>query len=303
MKISNLFVGIGLMILSIGHSHAQNWAPVGAKWTYTLTFAFSPDVDTLVVRSVGDTIIQGKQCRKLHKSMIVCDLRGADEYMYADNGRVCFYDASREEFQMLFDMNAQVGDTWSWRTGNLPFQDSVVVKVDSISTMLINSINYKELFVKYLNAASPWYTTGSGRIIENIGDDYYLFPWVFGACDGSFGGPLRCYDDNFMGHYETGVVSDCNYRSVGIHENSALKPRISIFPNPAKDEVFVELKETGESWCKTEIFNLLGTKLASGTYPAQNYSLDIKKFPAGLYILSVNVGGMACNYKLFIEKE
>jgi hypothetical protein len=47
MKICKVLLEIGLLVFAIGHSHAQIWAPVGAKWTYTLTFAFSPDVDTL----------------------------------------------------------------------------------------------------------------------------------------------------------------------------------------------------------------------------------------------------------------
>ncbi len=286
-----------------GHSHAQAWAPVGAKWTYTLTFAFSPNVDTLVVRSVGDTIIQGRHCRTLHKSMALCDLRGTNEYMYSDSGRVYYYDASRAEFQMLFDINAQIADTWLWHVRDLPFQDSVIVKVVSSSTIIINSIACKELFVTYINATSPWNTTGSGRIIENIGDDFYLFPWVYGACDGAFGGPLRCYDDATLGHYETGVVSECNYRSVGMNENSTSEPGISIYPNPAKNQVFIELNETKALLSgEIEIFNVFGTKLFSGGFPTRKYTIDIKKFPAGLYILSVNVDGMKSDHKLVIQK-
>ncbi|MCX6306606.1 MAG: T9SS type A sorting domain-containing protein [Bacteroidetes bacterium] len=303
MNIRKVLFGIGLLISVIGQSQAQTWAPVGAKWTYTLSFAFSPDVDTLVIRSVGDTVIQGKHCRILHKSMAVCDLRGPDEYMYSDSGRVYFYDASRAEFQMLFDINAQIADSWIWHVRDVPFQDSVIVKVDSVSTIIINAIACKEIFVEYLNVTSPWSTTGSGRIIENIGDEYYLFPWVFGACDGAFGGPLRCCDDNLIGHFETGVVSDCNYRSVGMNENSKPEPGISIYPNPASNQVSVEFKEARALlFRKIEIYNLFGTKLFSGSFPSRKYTIDTKKFPAGLYILRINADGMEYNYRLSILK-
>jgi hypothetical protein len=154
-----------------------------------------------------------------------------------------------------------------------------------------------------MNITAPWVTTGHGRIIENIGDDYYLFPWVFGACDGTFGGPLRCYDDNVLGHYETGVVSDCNYRSVGLIENSKPEPGISIYPNPAQSEVSIELTE-GRALLSTkiEIFNVFGTNLFSGIYQTQKYSIDTKNFSAGLYVLSININGIENHYRLLIQK-
>ena len=44
-------------------ANAQNWAPIGAKWTYTETFYMTSSQDTLTIRSIGDTVIQTHHCK------------------------------------------------------------------------------------------------------------------------------------------------------------------------------------------------------------------------------------------------
>jgi len=212
--------------------------------------------------------------------------------MYADNGKVFFFDKSRSQFQMLFNINAAIADTWIWRISDFPSSDSVVVKVDSISTVTINSIIYKKLFVEYINVSHPWTIRGNGHIIENIGDDYYLFPWVYGSCDLTFGGPLRCYDDSLMGHFETGVVSDCNFRTLGLDEKSKSDMVISIYPNPTGNTFSIDIaeKETFSSK-QVEITNLLGVRIFSGVFSTNKYSIDLTNQPDGVYFISVNLDG------------
>lgn len=303
MNRAKLLIGIGFLILGINISSAQTWAPIGAKWSYTLRFAFSGEVDTLVVRSTGDTIIQGKQCRILKKNITTCDERGIYEYMYSDSGKVFFFDNSRSKFQMLFNINAKIADTWIWKIKDFPSQDSVVVIVDSISTITINSIIYKKIFVEYVNVTLPWSISGNGRIIENMGDDYYLFPWVSGICDITFGGPLRCYQDSIMGHFETGVVSNCNYRTVGLNEKSKSEIVISIYPNPTRNTFSIILDETEPFNSKqVEITNLLGVRIFLGTFSTNKYSIDLTNQPDGVYFISIKLDGKSVYYKILKQK-
>ena len=279
-------------------SNAQTWAPVGSKWTYTFGFAWQGQVDTLVIRSIGDTLIQGKQCKILHKSMSVCDLRNAKEYMYSDSGKVYFYDNSRSKFQMLFNINAATTSTWVYYMQDLPIQDSMIVKIDSISSISINSIILKEIFVKY-SCSQPWVINGSGKIIENMGDTHYMFPWVFGACDVTFGGPLRCYDDNLIGRYETGVVSSCDFRNVGIKEESSPITEYKIYPNPFSNSITIEsMYESNFRMASIEIFNLLGKCLFYSNFYNNIYTVDLYNQPDGIYFLKIQTNGKSSYYKI-----
>jgi hypothetical protein len=297
----NQVKSIFLLVLVLSGSQflkAQEWAPVGAKWTYTLSFATSGDIDTLLIRSISDTIIQGKQCKILRKTTGVCDDRGIKEYMYSDSGKVYFFDDSRLRFQMLFNINAVTNDSWIWYPNDLPYQDSIVVKVDSVSTMSINSIILKVVFVKY-TFSSSWQPTGNGKIIENLGDTYYMFPWVFGACDMMFGGPLRCYEDSIIGHYETGVVPTCNYKNVGINEETKTNNEFKIYPNPFINSFTLEkLNEGFSNNDYFEIVNLLGERIFYSGFSKMILTTDLYDKPDGIYFMRIHTNGSNSYYKI-----
>ena len=268
-------------------SSSQTWAPVGAKWSYTLRFATSGDIDTLVIRSIGDTTIQGKPCRILHKSAVTCDVRLANEYMYSDSGKVFFFDNSRSKFQMLFNINAAISTSWVIYFRDLPNNDSVVVKVDSVFTTTINGIVLKEIHVSYPNCSSPWNIEGSGRIIENIGDTYYMFPWVSGVCDDDFGGPLRCYDDPVIGHYETGMAPSCDFRNVAINEKRLNE--VKIYPNPVTRAVTIETaNEPNPGKDYVEIDDLFGREIFVTSLSGTNSFVDLSQQPLGVYLLKIH---------------
>jgi len=278
---------------------AQDWAPEGSKWTYTLSYAMSGGIDKLVIRSVGDTVIQGKSCHILHKSTIVCDELGFTEFMYSDNGKVYFYDVSRLKFQMLYNFNAIKGDSWVWYPGNMGYQDSIIVNVDSAFSKTINSRILKEIHVSYSLDQNGVEPLGTGDIIESIGDTYYMFPWVFNGCDVMFGGPLRCYDDTILGHYETGVVSSCNYSNLGINEGSGLSSLLNIYPNPFSNTVTIEPgHDVNSQIIPVEILNVLGERVFYWNLSKYNNTIDLSKLQNGIYFLKANINGDTFYYKV-----
>ncbi|MEI7726685.1 MAG: T9SS type A sorting domain-containing protein, partial [Bacteroidota bacterium] len=73
--------------------------------------------------------------------------------------------------------------------------------------------------------------------------------------------------------------------------------------NPAQSHVTIELKETKALLSgKIDIFNVFGIKLFSGCFPTRKYSIDVTNFPAGLYILRINLDGMEHHYRLLIQR-
>jgi hypothetical protein len=279
-----LFI-ISFLLLTI-IADCQNWAPIGAKWTYTQTFASSFAKDTIVIKSIGDTIIQGKNCKILKKSDVVCDDRPFKEYMYSDSGKVFFYDDLKNRFQMLYNFNAQVGDTYTVFPAISPFDsignDSIVINVDSISTTIINSITLKKLFVHRSNLGE-WPCLG-GIIIENIGDLFYMFPWISGLCDINFAGPLRCYEDSIIGFHDFGTAPSCDYVDIGIIENKKIN-NVSILPNPATDRIVIDCLDSRE--LNISIYNLIGHLVLLSNIDNKKNEIDISNLATGMYIIKV----------------
>lgn len=76
--------------------YAQTWAPIGAKWTYTLGTINSNYTTFKTFESVGDTVIAGQSCKVLtiieHYGPAWSDT--TEQYTYSDSNKVYFYNLS-----------------------------------------------------------------------------------------------------------------------------------------------------------------------------------------------------------------
>jgi len=213
---------------------AQNWAPTGAVWHYSKTYPSPFDIQYVKVESLGDTVVSGKVCKLVSKNnSALCDGRPLREAMYSENDKVYFYEDSLG-FQLLYDFSAIAGATWEiYLHRSYPGGvDTIKVKVDSLSTTVINSQTLKIYYDTYVVPSHGEIIVAShGTVIERLGNMHYMFPWNYDDCDIAFGGPLRCYQDAVLGLYNTGEASKCDYENTNIDE---LHPddEISVYPNP-----------------------------------------------------------------------
>jgi len=273
--------------------YSQNWAPIGAKWTYTRTFPWSSIVDTFVIRSIGDTLIQGKICKVL-KGGGTCDLRSATEYTYADSGKIFFYDVSRGMFQMHYNFNAHAGDRFRIFPEDFPHNDSIIIVVDSVSSVIINNVSLKKMYTHSMYCNGIWTYVG-GKIIENIGDIWFMFPWIYGGCDADFVGPLRCYQDTLIGFYDFGTASSCDYTTFGIDDNR-VQNLISVYPNPVNNIIYIENVEKSNVF----IYNLIGENVLNTSCNSNKKTIDLSKLSEGTYIVKVISGKFIEEKKIVI---
>ena len=290
-----LFLWLSLQLTS---TIGQTWAPTGAKWTYTFFYMMVSGVDTFTVRSIGDTTILSHTCKILKKSSGTCDARPSLEYMYSDSGKVFLYDNSRYTFQLLYNFNANIGDSSIIFPGDFPSTDSIVTIVDSISTININSHILKKLYVHRYSTNQYW-TTGDGIIIENIGDTYYMFPWYISICDAQWAGPLRCYEDTMIGFHDFGTAPSCDYTNVGITEIEN-NFKMTIYPNPALDQITIE-NNSNENF-EYLIYNYCGQLQKTGFVTEKFTTIPVGDFSVGLYNIVLRAGSSVITKKIIIEK-
>ncbi len=279
--------------------YSQEWAPVGAKWIFTYKFYMSASIDTLVIRSIGDTVIQTHKCKILIKNHTTCDTRSGKEYMYSDSGKVFFYDVSRSDFQMLYNFNAKVGDTIIIFPGANPNNEYIATIIDSVKHIDINSFERKKIYVHYSYPETNWYITFfQDEIIENIGSLWYMFPWVYGACDASWGGPLRCYEDSTIGTYDFQTAPSCDYVYTKINKLDN-KDEISILYDITFNQIKLFFKE-GENF-NYFLYNIYGQLVKSGYSNHKETYINTMEINKGIYLLTIYSDKIVVKKSLLIE--
>lgn len=294
-----------IIVISSITFYGQEFAPVGAEWYYNEQFAFSGDINYIKFTSEKDTLIYGKNCKKISKRhKIRCNDRPNNEYLYTSNDTVYFLDTIFNEFQILYILNAQPSEYWIIKVKDEEQEiDSITITVDSISTTQINGQNLRTLYVTYDKDDENMPYTYSSMIIEKIGDVKYMFnwyPWSNVACDANYTSGLRCYQDSDIGLYSTGIVDSCDYVYVwtGIDNVESLA-QIELFPNPAQD--FVEIKIADFPYFSTELFDLNGKLLLSGKTLDSNLKLDLSQIEKGIYVVLVKHNNKIIGCKKMIK--
>ena len=283
------FAIILLLLIPLNWAICQDFAPVGAEWHYTERYAFFWNKETYVyIRSIGDTVIKGKNCRILENNGgLACTFHNEKDYVYSEDSITYFYVPEIDSFQILYDLRAQKDSSWIvvYYVNIGPWMDTLSVTVDSVTSVTINGKVLKKFHVHYEPLSGWWVRVGSGVIIEGIGDRQYLFPFYssWAICDGNYSAGLRCYQDTVIGLYSTGIADSCTYSydNTGIEDNGS-EPVINTYPNPTTDILFIQ----------TDIQSSIELRLAntSGGIVIEDkiygeHQLDLSGLPAGVYFL------------------
>ena len=288
-KIFTLF----MFFLTI-NGFSQNFAPQGATWYYSYSSVF---FDGFVkIRIVGDTIIHGIVSQKLLKTLtylnfatgqVTTDTFLGYEFTYVDQKHV--YQLIGDEFRVLYDFEVQVNDTifiynsefYDWTNEC----DSVGrALVTETGTEIINGLELRWYKIVTLEE-SPFIL--NGKIIERIGnttgslfslpsDCIYIQEWI-----GQF---LRCYaDDDFPEYKLLNYNGPCDFIT-GIDEITLEQNFFSFYPNPATDQLTIEINENAKIKL-VSIFTIDGKLIRLIPLSEPIFNIDISGLLSGVYLL------------------
>ena len=201
---------------------------------------------------------------------------------------------------LMCDMSLEVGDTFRlpimrYSDYNIP-EDTMLLLVDSVTFVTSKK-------VIHLSAISPgfsywWHFMEYGynitlRFMEGVGPMYGLFP------PHELGDVLLCLtkDDSlyYMTHPDLGCWQD--YVSVSDYPEQS----ITIFPNPAKDQISV-LFETDEDIAGSIVIrDMAGRVCRTFTVSGKNTSLNVSFLSQGMYFLTYTDGTRAVTRKFMKE--
>lgn len=175
----------------------------------------------------------------------------------------------------------------------------MLVTVDSVGFKIINSVSLKALYVTYhqvlndgVGMPSPY--VYNSVILDRVGDLMYTInyqPDVNGWCD-SGSERFLCYEDSVLGVYQKDTLP-CSYTNVGIHETAA-KPEIRVYPNPASRELIIESIDRIEH--ESALYDIAGRKMAVG-----KGNINVAALVDGMYFLEVRSEHGASGQKILVR--
>ncbi len=293
-----------IMIFSVIAMYGQGFAPVGAEWHYDIRFAFASDITYSQFSSEKDTFILGENCRKITKYNASDNYyRPKVEYLFSRNDTVFFLDTAFNEFQILYVFNAVPTESWSIRVKDENQNiKTITVTVDSVGTSLINDENLKTLYVTYQHLFNGNIESYNSTIIEKIGDVQQMFnwiPWSNTVQCSSYSNGLRCYQDDNVGLYSTGIAESCDYTSTGIEDMVSFS-NIQLLPNPAYD--MVEIKVPDNQEYNIRLLDLNGKLIQSWRAFSSKIKLNISDLKEGVYLISLHNDKQIVGRKKLIKR-
>lgn len=290
-KILTIFIAV----LSL-QGFSQGWAEVGSIWHYS-EGTVNPNMTAFITfESIAEDTVVGIPCRKIK----VVDRQWGDtmvyyEYMYAENDSVFFY--WEGNFHLLYDFGAETGDSillpYFWTVNG---DSTLYMIIDSTTTIDVNGEMRK---LQYITCGDGIVVEFGNKVIEGIGNTYYMFP----TYDGEYYGPLRCYEDNIVGlfispfHPNNGWnFEDCDQIITGISELES-ENKMFVFPNPFTTATTIEYSLDGSSRIQISIYNAVGEEVyrteENVMSPVRHKVIwSPRHIPAGLYyaVLRSEVG-------------
>ena len=235
----------------------------------------------------GDTIINDEPTHILVKINTLYDKGLRDEvtheYVYERDGKLYWWNKTLEEFTVLYDYEAEVGDSWEIKVGTRTLD----MHVDAVE-----EIEYEGRTYRMLRVSDPE-DLFSGNIVCGIGHLTSFFPErLMDKGDGVRVEGMRCYWNEGELVFKYGdedcdaVISDLH----GVEEDgpSTSSGTLTVYPNPTNGVLFIETHGSASLPDQTyRISNLMGQTLMTGNITADTQQIAVPSLPQGMYFITV----------------
>lgn len=267
-----------LLLSSFFISNAQNYEYVpfvkeGLIWSYCDVVKAGGEDYKLYYYQFnfsGDTIINGIAYKKLFQRD--CSSNGLINIasMREDNKKVYAVYAGKQEEKLIYNFGLVVGDSIQ-----SPYDENLFYQVKKVDTIEVASGKRKRIELDF----DIW--------IEGIGtlDRFMMYP-LHAIPLYDLGVRINYQKQGAQINYKTNEwylnENDCNFSSVEATESGKI-----IVYNIAPDLLKVET-QLSEPDCTIELMDVYGKKLVQMSTDVSNVTIDLSRFPDGLYVLRIS---------------
>ena len=301
LKCKDTFANPGFVSTRIiVHTSIGDFEPIGVDIygeLFVSPFSFNPEwyfeiqngngsITYQYLYQAGDTIVNDDPAHILVRVNTLYDkdthTEVTHEYVYESDGKVYWWNKTLEEFTLLYDFKADVGDEWEIKVGT----ETLAMHVDAVDYIELEDVFYR---VQHVSDPDDLF---SGDIICGIGHLTSFFPErLMRNADGFRVEGLRCYwvEDELVFNPAGEEECDAIYSEVhGIEEDGPLtgSGALTIYPNPTDGVLFVETHGRASLPDQTyHITNLMGQTLMTGAITSETQQIDVSNLPDGMYFI------------------
>jgi hypothetical protein len=235
----------------------------------------------------GDTIINDEPTHILVKINTLYDkgLREevTHEYVFELNGKLYWWNKRSGLFTVLYDYEAEVGDSWNIFVGT----EILTMHVDAVE-----EIEYEGRTYRMLRVSDPD-DLFSGNIVCGIGHLTSFFPErLMDKGDGVRVEGMRCYWNEGELVFKYGdedcdaVISELH----GVEENGPSMDSgnaFTVYPNPTNGVLLVQTLRATSLHAQTyRITNVMGQTLLTGKITDETQQINVSSLPQGMYFIT-----------------
>ncbi len=292
-----LFLFITFYFFGQAIAQTPEFAPVGARWTYSQTdYAPAPYFEEYprVIEVIAKEMYHGKLCSKLigvDSTTVPIPL-----YLHQQHDSVWYYSDRSAQFELLYDFGAEVGESWVIK-GLYAFDDfdSLGVAVDSISLLIVQNDTLRVMHIRLIPAPDPPHIAyGWGtEIVSRIGNTLFLTPSYSILHLGVH--EIRCYEDDSLSVHFVPFPCDTirDIRDISSTQQIAGELELEVFPNPFGSELIFDLKALSgtSSDCRIQVFDLYGRLVfETQVAPGDRIVWRPGTIADGQYVYQINTG-------------
>lgn len=256
--------------------------PIGTEWYYEIENE-DGSITYQHLEYAADTTINEEPVHILVRINTLYDKNLHEEksyeYIFERDNKVYWWNKTLNEFTMLYDFVAQVGDEWEIKVGT----ESLLMHVDGEGTVEYNGQTYRTLTV------SDPQDLFSGTIICGIGHETSFFPErLMSRGDDYRVEGMRCvwqYGQLIIQMSET--ACDEVYFNFHYDVDETTSDGFLVYPNPTNSVLYVETPYYDASTGEYRITNTMGQTLMTGRINGENKQIDVSKLPNGMYFISI----------------
>jgi len=258
--------------------------PTDYTWHMSTEMHFGHQYQNYILKivaqdTINDTIYH--RVESMHSGCTIGDEGGVESFFVRDEGGVWYRRASAlVPEELIFDFNAQVGDTLLLPSTEYDEINPYVVEVIAIDEIeLPNGETRNQWEVQF--EFQPWWTV-TEYYIEGIGSRYSgLSKMSYNSMTHDL---LTCLEDGsnqyiYWAYFEFSNIPGCCYY-IGIDEYT--KSQVEIFPNPASDIIKLQFS-TADRWV-IQLVNSQGQLVKEeNTSGSLQCTMNLQGLPGGIY--------------------
>ena len=251
---------------------------IGSEWYYEI-LNDDGSITYQHLEYVADTTFDNKEVKIIIRNNTLYDKSRRDavtkEYLYEENNIVYWWNATIEQFTVLYDFGAQQGDEWEIRVG----AETLTMHVDAVE-----QYEYEGSVFKMMRVSDPE-NLFSGMIICGIGHLTSFFPEKLMNPGKSYRVEgIRCFWQQGELVFKYGE-KDCDevYEQYHNDIDETTTDAFQIYPNPTDGMMTL----SGSPSIEYRITNKLGQSLMTGQMTGENQSINVSNLPQGMYFITV----------------